>query len=89
MLTLITTFQKYAGTDNDGSTLSKPELKQLLESQLPNFIPKDEKCKQTFMDTLDRSGDEKVDFMEYVTALACMTTICHDVFTKCVQQSSK
>lgn len=38
MESLIFTFHRYAEAGGDGSTLSKKELKKLLENELPSFL---------------------------------------------------
>lgn len=38
MESLIVTFHRYAEAGGDGNTLSKKELKKLLENELPSFL---------------------------------------------------
>ncbi|XP_060701890.1 protein S100-P-like [Hemiscyllium ocellatum] len=85
---LIKTFHEHAGTDSNSSTLSRDELTNLVKTQLPRFVPKDKECEQKFLDFVDCSGDGEVDFLEYVTALACLTALYHGAFTKCGQKRS-
>lgn len=36
-----------------------------------------------FMSVLDTNKDQEVDFGEFVRALACLCTYCHDYFKDC------
>ncbi|CAI5691001.1 unnamed protein product [Oreochromis niloticus] len=84
MALLIATFHKYSGKEGDKLTLSKGELKDLLEKELGDIFGKTTdkgKLDQIFKD-LDANADGTVDFQEYVTLVACLTMLCNEFFTK-------
>ncbi|KAM8897322.1 protein S100-P-like [Spinachia spinachia] len=80
MALLIQTFDKYAASEGSKSTLSKGEVKTLLEKELPgllklakNPVEVDKMCKG-----LDLNGDSEVDFIEFMAIVATFTCACHD-----------
>lgn len=77
MCLMLDTFQKYASTDGDPNSLSKSEVKTLLEKELPEMITaaKDKKGVDDLVKSLDFDGDGVVDFEEFMTLVACLT-IC-------------
>ncbi|XP_023662033.1 ictacalcin-like [Paramormyrops kingsleyae] len=84
MCLLISTFHKYSGKEGDKLTLSKGELKDLLDNELGDIFGKSQdktKLDKIFKD-LDANADGTVDFQEYVTLVACITMMCNDFFTK-------
>ncbi|XP_005927674.1 ictacalcin [Haplochromis burtoni] len=84
MALLIGTFHKYSGKEGDKLTLSKGELKELLQTELGDIFGKsDDKAKvdKIFKD-LDANADGTVDFQEYVTMVACITMLCNEFFCK-------
>ncbi|NWX35996.1 S10A4 protein, partial [Notiomystis cincta] len=82
MAVMVTTFHKYSGKEGDKYKLSKAELKELLNKELPIFGSKQtsEASLQKLMSNLDSNSDSEVDFQEYVTFLACMAMMCNDFF---------
>uniref|UniRef100_A0AAY5KGC7 Protein S100 n=1 Tax=Esox lucius TaxID=8010 RepID=A0AAY5KGC7_ESOLU len=81
---LIAAFHKYSGKEGDKLTLSKGELKDLLNAELGELLGKtadQAKVDKIFKD-LDANQDGSVDFQEYVTLVACLTMVCNDFFTK-------
>ncbi|KAI1229977.1 hypothetical protein IHE44_0010691 [Lamprotornis superbus] len=72
---MVTTFHKYSGKEGDKYKLSKAELKELLNKELPVFGSKqmDEAEFKRLMNDLDHNKDSEVDFKEYVCFLACIT----------------
>ncbi|KAJ6656948.1 hypothetical protein lerEdw1_002949 [Lerista edwardsae] len=75
---LVATFHKYAGKDGDKTTLSKKELKELIQNEL-TIGPKLKEAEiQGLMSDLDRNKDEKVNFTEYVTFLGALAMIYNE-----------
>ncbi|XP_029509510.1 ictacalcin-like [Oncorhynchus nerka] len=84
MALLISAFHKYSGKEGDKTTLSKGELKDLLNAELGEIMGKNTdqaKVDKIFKD-LDANSDGIVDFQEYVTLVACLTMMCNEFFTK-------
>ncbi|KAM7112811.1 protein S100-P [Ciconia maguari] len=61
----IAVLDKYSKTDGNRQTLTKAELKTLLEKELPN---------------LTENGDSQVDFKEFVIFVAALTCCYHKYF---------
>ncbi|XP_058258341.1 ictacalcin-like [Hemibagrus wyckioides] len=84
MAMLIATFHKYSGKEGDKLTLSKGELKDLLNNEMGEMFAKctdQAKLEKMFKD-LDANADGKVDFQEYITLVACITTLCNEFFSQ-------
>uniref|UniRef100_A0A8B9QDR5 S100 calcium binding protein P n=1 Tax=Apteryx owenii TaxID=8824 RepID=A0A8B9QDR5_APTOW len=69
----IAVFDKYAKAQGNTQTLTKAELKTLLEKELPNFLSGQDALDRIFKD-LDENGDSQVDFKEFVTFVAALTS---------------
>uniref|UniRef100_A0A3B4FV56 Protein S100 n=1 Tax=Pundamilia nyererei TaxID=303518 RepID=A0A3B4FV56_9CICH len=84
MALLIAAFHKYSGKEGDKLTLSKGELKELLQTELGDIFGKsnDKAAIDKIFKDLDANADGTVDFQEYVTLVACLTMICNDFFSK-------
>ncbi|XP_073466573.1 protein S100-P [Aquarana catesbeiana] len=85
MALLIEVFDKYACTEGKKETLTKEELKKLMEKELPGFLRGSkgkENCDKLMKD-LDENGDSEVDFNEFVIFVATLTCLVHDKFQKC------
>ncbi|XP_008278606.1 ictacalcin-like [Stegastes partitus] len=80
MKLLIKAFHKYSGKEGDASTLTKGELKDLLQTELAGFIGKstDKAGIDKIYSNLDSNSDGLVDFTEYVTLVCSITTLCND-----------
>ncbi|KAG5845602.1 protein S100-P-like [Anguilla rostrata] len=80
MALLMQSFDKYACTEGKKDTLTKAELKTMLEQELPGFKKnsKNQAEVDKLMDALDRNKDQEVDFTEFVTFVSAMTCMCHD-----------
>uniref|UniRef100_A0A8C8W5E1 EF-hand domain-containing protein n=1 Tax=Peromyscus maniculatus bairdii TaxID=230844 RepID=A0A8C8W5E1_PERMB len=65
---MIEIFQQYSNNDKETETLSKKELKELLEVELRAVLknPDDEDLADVFMQILDIDHNEKIDFTEYL-----------------------
>ncbi|KAM6902432.1 protein S100-Z [Xenentodon cancila] len=79
---LITVFYNYSGNDGDKHKLNKGELKQLLNSELTDFLTsqKDPMLVEKIMNDLDSNKDNEVDFNEFVVLVAALTVACNDFF---------
>ncbi|XP_051722749.1 ictacalcin-like isoform X3 [Ctenopharyngodon idella] len=84
MALLVAAFHKYSGKEGDKLTLSKGELKDLLNAELGDLLGKsqDKAALDKIFKDLDANADGAVDFQEYVTLIACITMLCNDFFTK-------
>ncbi|XP_005243132.1 protein S100-P [Falco biarmicus] len=78
----IAVFDKYAKADGNRQTLTKAELKMLLEKELPNFLSsaKDKDAIDKVFKNLDENGDSQIDFKEFVIFVATLTCCCHKYF---------
>ncbi|KAM6234267.1 protein S100-A4-like isoform 2-T2 [Porphyrio hochstetteri] len=78
---MVTTFHKYSGKEGDKYKLSKAELKELLNKELPVFgTQMDEVEFRRLMNDLDHDKDSEVDFKEYACFLACITMGFNEFF---------
>ncbi|XP_075763957.1 protein S100-A6-like [Pelodiscus sinensis] len=75
---LISVFHKYSGKEGNKNTLSKGELKELIQKELCLGPKLKEAEIQKLMADLDHNKDQEVDFQEYVTFLAVLATIYHE-----------
>ncbi|XP_067305791.1 protein S100-A10b [Pseudorasbora parva] len=84
METLITVFHRYAGKDNDGKsgTLSRRELKMLMENELASFLKtqKDPATVDKIMKDLDSNGDGEVNFEEFVSLVVGLSIACEQCY---------
>ncbi|KAL6470833.1 hypothetical protein MHYP_G00219520 [Metynnis hypsauchen] len=79
---LIRVFHHYSGSEGDKYKLNKGELKDLLNSELTNFLTsqKDPMLVEKIMNDLDSNKDNEVDFNEFVVLVAALTVACNDFF---------
>ncbi|XP_066241060.1 protein S100-P [Saccopteryx leptura] len=79
---IIDVFARYAGTDGSKNSLSKGELKVLMEKELPGFLQsgKDKDTVDKLLKDLDANGDATVDFNEFIVFVAALTSACHKYF---------
>ncbi|KAM4051202.1 protein S100-P [Anomaloglossus baeobatrachus] len=79
---LIEVFDKYSCVEGNKNTLSKGEMKTLLEKELPGILgnakEKDD-CDKLIKD-LDENGDSEVDFNEFIIFVAAVTSLGHERF---------
>ncbi|CAG10828.1 unnamed protein product [Tetraodon nigroviridis] len=73
-------FKKYAGTDGDPNTLSKAELKKLLQTEFEGLLSKgnDNKEVDRFFEALDQDKNGKVDFVEFSTLVITLGMALND-----------
>ncbi|KAM9807413.1 protein S100-A10b [Syngnathus typhle] len=82
MENLIVIFHRYAKDDGDGRTLSKKELKKLLETELPTFLKtqKNPKTVDCILQDLDHNKDDKLDFEEFLPLVAGLSLACEKCY---------
>ncbi|XP_071988724.1 protein S100-P-like [Engystomops pustulosus] len=81
---IINVFDKYSVKDGKGDTLSKGELKTLMEKELPGILrnAKDKSEGDKLMKDLDINGDAEVDFKEFIILLSSVLILGHERFEK-------
>ncbi|XP_030267200.1 ictacalcin-like [Sparus aurata] len=79
---VIETFRKYSGREGDPTTLTKAELKELLQNELGELVGKapDKAAVDRIFSDLDSNQDNLVDFAEFGRMFICLTTMCHEFF---------
>uniref|UniRef100_A0A3Q1H3K0 Protein S100 n=1 Tax=Acanthochromis polyacanthus TaxID=80966 RepID=A0A3Q1H3K0_9TELE len=86
---LIDTFCNFSGTDDDSSTLSKGELKTLLQKELPFTL--DHATDKARLDevfaTLDGDKDGVINFEEFVSMVGAVAALCHEHFSEMRKQA--
>ncbi|XP_056462610.1 protein S100-B-like isoform X1 [Gadus chalcogrammus] len=78
IVAIINVFHKYSGNK---SKLKKAELKHLINNEMSQFIMKIEEndtLDRLFAD-LDQNGDLEIDFQEFISLIAMVTSECHDL----------
>ncbi|XP_064355236.1 protein S100-A6-like [Dromaius novaehollandiae] len=82
---LVCVFHKYAGQEGDRNTLSKRELKELIQKEL-TIGPKLQEAEiAELMADLDRNQDQEVSFPEYVTFLGALAMVYNEALKECRQ----
>uniref|UniRef100_G1PAG3 EF-hand domain-containing protein n=1 Tax=Myotis lucifugus TaxID=59463 RepID=G1PAG3_MYOLU len=83
IIMIIHVFTRYAGTHSSGRSLSKEELRVLLEKELPGFLESEED-KEDAMEKvfkgLDTNGDATVSFQEFLLLVTELLAACHKHF---------
>ncbi|XP_057195578.1 ictacalcin-like [Triplophysa rosa] len=84
MALMISCFHKHSGKEGDKTTLTKAELKDLLNAELGDVLGKadDKAAIDKIFKDLDADGSGSVDFQEYATLVACITMICNEQLGK-------
>ncbi|XP_037329450.1 ictacalcin-like isoform X1 [Pungitius pungitius] len=84
MALLIGVFDKYAGKEGDRHTLTKGELKELLQNEFGDLLGKtnDQAAVDRLFKGLDSNQDNSVDFKEFSNMVSCLTVLCHEHFCK-------
>ncbi|XP_023117489.1 protein S100-A10b [Amphiprion ocellaris] len=91
MESLIVTFHRYAKDDGDKRTLTKKELKKLLETELPNFLKaqNNPKIVDSIMTDLDLNKDDKLDFEEFIPLIAGLSMACEKCYNLSLKKGKK
>uniref|UniRef100_A0A8I3MKE4 Protein S100-A8 n=2 Tax=Canis lupus familiaris TaxID=9615 RepID=A0A8I3MKE4_CANLF len=71
---LVAIFHKYSGKEGDKNTLSKKELKELIQKELTIGPKLQDADIAKLMDDLDRNKDQVVNFQEWGRSLGTMLT---------------
>ncbi|KAE8629046.1 hypothetical protein XENTR_v10000338 [Xenopus tropicalis] len=81
---IIDVFDRYAGTEGNKLTLTKGEMKTLLEKELPGILgsAKEKDACEQLMKDLDENGDSEVDFNEFIIFVAAITCLGHKKFAE-------
>ncbi|XP_048008882.1 protein S100-A1-like [Megalobrama amblycephala] len=84
METLIMVFHRYAGKEGSDVSLSRKELKQLMETELSSFLKsqKDPAAVDRIMKDLDATGDGEVNFEEFVSLVVGLSIACEQLLQK-------
>ncbi|XP_072214584.1 uncharacterized protein [Excalfactoria chinensis] len=79
---IITTFYTYARSDGDCSTLSRGELRQLIEQEFEDVImdARDPRTVEKVLLFLDEDSSGKVDFGEFLSLVFRVAKACHRQF---------
>ncbi|KAM9114405.1 protein S100-A6 [Pangshura tecta] len=75
---LVAVFHKYSGKEGDKNTLSKKELKELIQKELALGAKLNDAEIVGLMEDLDQNKDQVVNFQEYVTFLGALAMIYND-----------
>ncbi|XP_070806909.1 protein S100-A6-like [Pituophis catenifer annectens] len=78
LCTLVAIFHKYACKEGNKNTLSKSELKELIQKELTIGPKLHESEIQGLMEDLDQNKDQEVNFKEYVTFLGALAMIYNE-----------
>ncbi|KAK2084324.1 hypothetical protein P7K49_037357 [Saguinus oedipus] len=80
LTTLVTTFHKYSGREGSKLTLSRKELKELIEQELCLGEKMKESSIDGLMKSLDKNSDQEIDFKEYSVFLTTLCMAYNDFF---------
>ncbi|XP_058481359.1 protein S100-P-like isoform X1 [Solea solea] len=81
---LVKVFETYAKADGDKDTLTKAELKNLLEKELPclckrpKSVQSAEKIEDKMSKLMDLNGDKLVNFQEFLVFVATVTCLSRE-----------
>nr|XP_031544851.1 filaggrin-2-like isoform X3 [Vicugna pacos] len=93
VVTVIDVFYKYTKQDGECDTLSKNELKELLEKEFRPILknPDDPDTVDVIMHMLDRDHDRRLDFTEFLLMVFKLAMACNKVLSKeyCKASGSK
>ncbi|XP_077051280.1 protein S100-A10a [Siphateles boraxobius] len=78
MESLIMVFHRYAGKEGRSGTLTRRELRLLMENELSGFLKsqKDPTTIDRIMKDLDANGDGEVNFEEFVSLVVGLSIAC-------------
>nr|XP_019568788.1 PREDICTED: protein S100-A5 isoform X2 [Rhinolophus sinicus] len=79
LTTMVTTFHKYSGREGSKLTLSRKELKELIQKELC-LGEMQERSIDNLMKSLDKNSDQEIDFKEYSVFLTTLCMTYNDFF---------
>ncbi|KAJ8290004.1 hypothetical protein GJAV_G00007640 [Gymnothorax javanicus] len=82
MESLITVFHRYASKDGNTASLTRSEVKELMETELSGFLKcqKDPAAVDNIMKGLDSNSDGVVDFEEFVSLITGLSIACEQCY---------
>ncbi|XP_051949051.1 protein S100-A1-like [Xyrauchen texanus] len=82
MESLIMVFHQYAGKEGSPGTLTRRELRTLMENELAGFLKsqKDPTTIDRIMRDLDANGDGEVNFEEFVSLVLGLSIACEECY---------
>ncbi|KAJ8273500.1 hypothetical protein GJAV_G00102280 [Gymnothorax javanicus] len=82
MESLITVFHRYASKEGNSNSLSRRELKDLMENELQTFLKSqtDPAAVDRIMKNLDTNGDGEVNFEEFVSLVVGLSVACEQCY---------
>uniref|UniRef100_A0A8C8SRM1 Protein S100 n=1 Tax=Pelusios castaneus TaxID=367368 RepID=A0A8C8SRM1_9SAUR len=88
---IIKIYHSYSGKVGHTDTLTKGELKQLIDKQLVNFLKnkKDTASIDTLFKELDKNRDHQLSFGEFMVLLCRVTVATHDHLHQLEQQQQQ
>ncbi|XP_059195657.1 protein S100-Z-like [Centropristis striata] len=92
MESLMKTFNKHADEDADDThTLTKKELKKIVEAELPSFLKaqKDPETVDNILKDFDANKDDKLDFGEFLLLVARISISCEKFYMLSCKKKSK
>ncbi|XP_062302216.1 protein S100-A1-like [Osmerus eperlanus] len=91
MESLITVFHRYASKEGSGNSLSRRELKDLMEHELSGFLKsqKDPAAIDKIMKDLDTNGDGEVNFEEFVSLVVGLSIACEQCYQMHLKKMGK
>uniref|UniRef100_A0A8C5RDG4 Protein S100 n=1 Tax=Laticauda laticaudata TaxID=8630 RepID=A0A8C5RDG4_LATLA len=82
LATLVCTFHKYSGREGDKLTLSRQELKELVQQELALGEKMKDRGIDKLMESLDKNHDDEIDFKEYTNFLIALCMSYNEFFQK-------
>ncbi|XP_074079576.1 protein S100-A6 [Macrotis lagotis] len=76
---LIGIFHKYSSREGDKNTLSKKELKELIQNELGLGSKLEDKEIAALMDGLDQDKDQEVNFQEFISFLGALAMLYNEL----------
>ncbi|KAL4624841.1 protein S100-A1-like [Arapaima gigas] len=91
METLIVVFHRYASKEGCSTSLSRRELKDLMEKELSGFLKsqKDPAAVDRIMRDLDTNGDGEVNFEEFVSLVVGLSIACEQCYQVHLQKQQQ
>ncbi|XP_018592951.1 protein S100-A10b [Scleropages formosus] len=88
---LLCQFHKYACKEGKSNSLSRCELKKLMENELPTFLKsqKDPGAVDKIFKDLDCDGDGEVNFQEYLSLIGGLSLSCNQLYEMHLRQQNQ